>query len=75
MSEAKLTYSLDEAADALGVSRRHVERLIAQDELLSVKLGRRRMVALADLQGYVERKRKQAGILATAKRRSTEEEA
>jgi excisionase family DNA binding protein len=49
---APLARSLDEAARLLGVSRRHLERLIGDGRLRSVRLGRRRVIphdALEDL--------------------------
>lgn len=68
----KLTYNLDETAEALGISRRYVERLIQTGELPSVKLGRRRLITLHDLELLLDRRRV-GGSLLSAKRRTTEE--
>lgn len=38
-------FSVREVAERLGVSQRHVQRLIASGELPSVKFGRRRLIA------------------------------
>lgn len=48
---------LDEVAQRLSVSRRHVERLLARSEIRSVRLGRRRLIAEADLAAYVDQLR------------------
>ena len=45
--------SKDEAAAALGVTRRHVERAIAEKRLRRTKLGRLVRIAPADLDAYV----------------------
>ncbi|MCC9643033.1 helix-turn-helix domain-containing protein [Rhodopirellula sp. JC740] len=39
-----LTYSVLEAAQALGVSESTIKRMIQRDELRSIKAGRRRLV-------------------------------
>lgn len=49
---AKL-YSLDRAADALSVTRRHIYNLINRGELRSVKVGRRRFITDEELDRYV----------------------
>lgn len=46
----RLALTIDEAAEALRVSTRTVERLIASGHLPSRKLGRRRVVPLAALE-------------------------
>lgn len=45
LSRYVTAYSVREAAERLGVSQRHVQRLIASGELPSVKLGKRRLIA------------------------------
>lgn len=47
------SYSLDEAAEALRVSRVTVERLIRSGELASFTIGARRLVSKAQLANYV----------------------
>lgn len=46
--------NLDEAARYLGVSRRHVERLVAAGILPRVRLGRAVRIAIQDLDSYVD---------------------
>jgi excisionase family DNA binding protein len=45
--------NLNDTARYLGVSRRHVERLLARGELPRVKLGRAVRVAVTDLDRYI----------------------
>lgn len=40
----RLAYSPAELADALGVTRQHIQNLIARGEVPSIKLGRRRLI-------------------------------
>lgn len=40
----RLAYSTTEFAEAFGVTRTHVQNLIARGELRSVRLGRRRLI-------------------------------
>lgn len=47
-------YSVDEAADALRLSRSALYELIRSGRLRSVKAGRRRLVPVAALTEYVE---------------------
>ncbi|MFH7324802.1 helix-turn-helix domain-containing protein [Aeromicrobium sp. JJY06] len=50
--------SLDDAASALGVSRKHVQRLVNNGELDSLKSGARTLVVVASIDSYVERHRR-----------------
>jgi excisionase family DNA binding protein len=52
-SDPRALLSLHEVADALGVSARTVARLTASGDLTSVRVGRRRLVRVADLADYV----------------------
>ena len=56
----KLLLGIDEAAQALSVSRRLVQSLIYAGKLPSVTVARRRLIAMADLVGYVDRLRQEA---------------
>ena len=56
----RLTYSVTEAADVLGIGVTLAKELIRTGELRSIKIGRRRLVAVADLEIFVERCRKAA---------------
>ncbi len=50
----KLTHSLDEAADRIGVSKRTVERLVADGTLPSVRIVGARRIRVSDLEAYIE---------------------
>lgn len=51
----KLLYSIPEAADQLSISARVLERLIADGQVDTVKIGRRRLVPSEALTSYVDR--------------------
>lgn len=53
----RLLYSIPDAADQLSVSSRVLERLIADGEVETVKIGRRRLVPNDALLAYVARLR------------------
>jgi excisionase family DNA binding protein len=48
-----LAFGVQEAADALGVSRELVKQLIRTGELPSVKLGRRRLISRKALEHFL----------------------
>ena len=50
----KLAYSVDEAAERLGIGRTLAYDLIREGRLPSLKLGHRRLIARADLEAFVE---------------------
>jgi len=52
-SVPRLTFSMAEAAEAVGVSRRGLYNLAARDGLPTVKLGGRRLVRVADLREWI----------------------
>jgi excisionase family DNA binding protein len=52
----RLALSMDEAAEALGVRRTTVTKLVYRGDLPSFKIGARRLVAEADLVRFVERR-------------------
>lgn len=54
MADDKLAYSVDEAAELLGIGRTLAYDLIRDGRLHSLKLGQRRLVAKADLVAFVE---------------------
>lgn len=54
---APLLLSQAEAASSIGVSKRWLEQAIARGELPTVRLGRRRLVAFADLEVFVAERR------------------
>lgn len=50
--------SLNDAATALGVSRKHIQRLVNTGDLDSLKSGARTLVVVASIDSYVERNRR-----------------
>jgi excisionase family DNA binding protein len=59
-AEMKLVFSVGEAAEVLGIGTTLAKELIRTGELRSIKIGRRRLVARADLEVFVERCREAA---------------
>lgn len=57
----RLTYSITEAARALGVSRSYCYELVQQGMLPYLALGRRRVIPRKALQDYIERHTQQDG--------------
>lgn len=55
--------SITETSDLLGVSRWQVYQLINRRELATVKIGRRRLVPLKELQSFVERRLQTDGVI------------
>jgi len=53
--EKRLAIGLDEAAHRIGVSRRHIEMRVQAGELRTFKLGRRRMMEVAELEDFIRR--------------------
>ena len=49
----KIAYNFDEATEASGLSRSTLRRLIQQGKLLSVEVGRRRLIPRAALERLV----------------------
>ncbi len=60
MSDGRLTYTVPEAAALLGIGTTLAKELIRTGELRSIKIGRRRLVARADLEIFVETRREAA---------------
>lgn len=56
----RVLYSVPDAADQLSVSARVLERLIADGEVDTVKIGRRRLVPAEAIEDYVKRLRASA---------------
>lgn len=50
--------SLDDAATSMGVSRKHIQRLVNSGELDSLKSGARTLVIVASIDAYIERNRR-----------------
>ena len=55
VTESKLAYSPQEAADASSLSLRAIWRAIETGELKSAKVGRRRIIPAADLAEFLRR--------------------
>jgi excisionase family DNA binding protein len=53
----KIAYSINEASAACGISRTTIYGLIKAKELTAVKIGVRTLIAHADLEALIERKR------------------
>ena len=51
----RLLLTIDEAAEALGICRAMVYKLISSGELRSVKIGKAHRVSVEELQRYVQR--------------------
>ena len=56
VSCTQLVLSISEAAEALAVSQRHIARLIASQQLPSIKIGRRRLMRRDALRAWLEGK-------------------
>lgn len=54
---SRLLYSVEEAADLLGIGRTFMYHLVATGEVDSLKLGKRRKIPRDSLNSYVERLR------------------
>jgi excisionase family DNA binding protein len=55
-----LLVGYDEAARRIGVSNRTLRGLVYDGALIAVSIGHRRLIAIADLEDYVEKLREQA---------------
>ena len=56
MSEAKLAVSINEAADLIGLKRDLIYRLVMSGDIPSFKVGTRRIIPVAGLKEYIERR-------------------
>jgi excisionase family DNA binding protein len=52
----KLVLTIDEAALALGIGKTLLRELLSHDEIISVRLGRRRLIPLGALEAYIARR-------------------
>lgn len=50
----RIAFTLDEVAGRLGVTKRHVFRLVERGKLRRVKVGRRALVLAEDLTAFIE---------------------
>ncbi len=53
----KLVYTIPEAATALGIGRTSLYQLMDTDQLPSLKIGTRRLIARTDLEAFIIRQR------------------
>ena len=60
----RLLYSVEEAADLLGIGRTFMFHLLATGEIDSFKIGKRRKVPRDALDGYIERLRSEQAAAA-----------
>lgn len=58
--DTRLLYTIEEAADALGISRAHMYLLLGRGELPSIQIGRSRRIPVAALQSFIEERTVQA---------------
>ncbi|HEX5994139.1 MAG TPA: helix-turn-helix domain-containing protein [Jiangellales bacterium] len=54
LGSERLAYSAKEAADLIGVTERHMRRLIADEVIRSVKRNGRRLIPRDELLAYIE---------------------
>jgi excisionase family DNA binding protein len=57
MTDARLTYRIDEAVKLTGLSRSTLYRLAARDELPLIKVCGRTLIARSDLEAMIDRMR------------------
>lgn len=57
----RLTYSIEQAARALGVGRSLVFTLLKEGQLKSIRVGKRRLVLATELQAFLDRQQQKAG--------------
>ncbi len=50
----RLAYSVEEAGQMIGISRRTIYELIRSGQLVSIKIGSRRLVRHVDLERYLD---------------------
>lgn len=60
----RILYPVNEAFERLGVGRSKLYELIADGEIATVKIGRRTLIADADLRAYAERLRDEHSVVA-----------
>jgi excisionase family DNA binding protein len=60
----RLLYSVEEAADLLGIGRTYMFHLVATGEIDSFKIGKRRKIPRDALDGYIERLRSEQAAVA-----------
>ncbi|HDS1059583.1 helix-turn-helix domain-containing protein [Pseudomonas putida] len=51
----QLSVSIEEAAKSIGVARSTIYEIVARGDLPSFKLGRRRMILMAELSAFINR--------------------
>ncbi|HLI34832.1 MAG TPA: helix-turn-helix domain-containing protein [Terriglobia bacterium] len=61
VSEERLAFSMAEAAKQIGITRRTLEKYAAIRLLKTVKIGRRRLVRIADLERFLSSDKPVAG--------------
>ena len=57
----RLTFSIEEAARALGVGRSLIFTLLKEGQLKSIRVGRRRLIPSGELQAFLDRQAQKAG--------------
>jgi excisionase family DNA binding protein len=54
-----LAYSVEQAAELLGIGRTFMFQLVATGEIESLKIGKRRLITRDALHGYIDRLRRE----------------
>lgn len=65
-TSARLLYSVEEAADLLGIGRTFMFHLVATGEIDSFKIGKRRKIPRGALDSYIERLRTEQQLATAA---------
>jgi len=58
----QLSYTIEQAAEAIGVSRSTLCRLITTNQINTFKVGKRRLISVQALQAFIARKEKEAEL-------------
>lgn len=56
MADARMTYSIEDAAEVLGVGRTTMYRLVAEGEVESIAIGSRRLIPRESIEDFLSRK-------------------
>ena len=58
---ARVAYSVEETAQALGIGRGLVFQLLREGQLKSIRLGKRRLIPAVELQAFMDRQAQKVG--------------
>lgn len=57
----KLAYTVEEAAEALSVGRTMIFYLLRDKKIISIKIGRRTLIPLAEIHAFIDRMQAETG--------------